>query len=75
MSGTRKQTTRDSKVTQPPETVRVHKILGPLHGIEKMLSERRPLSQVVQQVHAAEAVLSCMKSLTSCGCKRSNEAL
>ena len=62
MSGMREQTARDSKITQPPETVRVHKILGQLHGIEKMLTERRPLSQVVQQVQAAVAGLSSLKA-------------
>ena len=44
-----------------PEIVRVHKILGQLHGIEKMLVKQRPLSQVVQQVHAASAGLSSLK--------------
>lgn len=43
------------------ETVRVHKILGQINGIEKMLNERRPLSQIVQQVQAASAGLSSLK--------------
>jgi len=62
MSDGRKRTSQnENKDKHSPETIRVHKIMGQLQGIEKMLNENRPLSQVVQQVQAATAGLSSLK--------------
>ncbi|MGE3974684.1 MAG: metal-sensing transcriptional repressor [Bdellovibrionales bacterium] len=46
---------------QIPEIVRVHKIVGQLIGVEKMISEHRPGPQVMQQVQAAISGLTSLK--------------
>lgn len=46
---------------QSPEVVRVHKIVGQLLGVEKMISEHRPGPQILQQVQAAISGLTSLK--------------
>ena len=43
------------------ELVRVHKIVGQLKGVEKMMSEQRTAPQILQQVQAAISGLNSLK--------------
>lgn len=56
-----KRSSQDSLAPRPPEVVRVHKILGQLRGIEKMIDSRRPWPQILQQVQAAISGLASLK--------------
>lgn len=51
----------DDSFQQSPEVVRVHKIVGQLMGVEKMISEHRPGPQILQQVQAAISGLTSLK--------------
>jgi len=48
---------------QSPEIVRVHKIVGQLVGVEKMISEHRSRPQILQQVQAAISGLMILKAV------------
>lgn len=50
-----------SQSEHSPEVVRVHKILGQLEGVERMIDSRRPYPQILQQVHAAISGLTSLK--------------
>ena len=61
MKSKRKKNERDVQPDRSSEVVRVHKILGQLEGVEKMIAGQRPLLQIVQQIHAAIAGLASLK--------------
>lgn len=52
---------QDAQSMDSAEVVRVHKILGQLEGVEKMMKSSRPWPQVMQQVQAAIAGLTSLK--------------
>lgn len=56
-----KSTTQSSFGVKSPEVVRVHKILGQLEGVERMINSHRPCPQVLQQVQAAISALTSLK--------------
>lgn len=55
------KSTHGSQVVVSPEIIRVHKILGQLEGLERMIDSQRPLLQVLQQVQAAISGLTSLK--------------
>lgn len=61
MKSKTKKNERESQPVRSSEVVRVHKILGQLEGVEKMIAGHRPLPQIVQQIQAAIAGLVSLK--------------
>jgi DNA-binding FrmR family transcriptional regulator len=57
----KKRTTQGFQEVHSPEVVRVHKILGQLEGVERMIDSHRPCPQVLQQVQAAISGLTSLK--------------
>jgi DNA-binding FrmR family transcriptional regulator len=57
----KKSRTQSSLGVKFSEVVRVHKILGQLEGVEKMIDSHRPCPQVLQQVQAAISGLTSLK--------------
>lgn len=51
----------DDAPLRSPEVVRVHKIVGQLMGVEKMISEHRTGPQILQQIQAAISGLTSLK--------------
>ena len=56
-----KNTKVELNLEQSSELVRVHKIVGQLTGVEKMMSEQRTAPQILQQVQAAISGLNSLK--------------
>ena len=56
-----KKSTQSSRLDHSAEVVRVHKILGQLEGVERMIGSHRPCPQVLQQVQAAISGLTSLK--------------
>lgn len=50
-----------AELRHSPEVVRVHKILGQLEGVERMIDSHRPCPQVLQQIQAAISGLTSLK--------------
>lgn len=61
MKEKKKKRAQHSRSDQSVEVVRVHKILGQLEGVERMIDSHRPWPQVLQQVQAAIAGLTSLK--------------
>ncbi len=61
MKEKKKKSTQSSRSTPSPEVIRVHKILGQLEGVERMIDSNRPCPQVLQQVQAAISGLTSLK--------------
>lgn len=61
MKEKKKKSSQSSQVGHSPEVIRVHKILGQLEGVERMLDSNRPYPQVLQQVQAAISGLTSLK--------------
>ena len=61
MKSKAKKDERDAQSDKSSEVVRVHKILGQLEGVEKMIAGQRPVLQIVQQITAAIAGLTSLK--------------
>jgi DNA-binding FrmR family transcriptional regulator len=56
-----KNKTLGSRKVLSAEIIRVHKILGQLEGVERMIDSHRPYPQVLQQVQAAISGLTSLK--------------
>jgi DNA-binding FrmR family transcriptional regulator len=61
MKEKKKKSAQSSQVDHSSEVVRVHKILGQLEGVERMIDSHRPCPQVLQQVQAAISGLTSLK--------------
>lgn len=61
MNEKKKESAQNSQVDHSSEVVRVHKIVGQLGGVERMIVSNRPCPQVLQQVQAAISGLTSLK--------------
>jgi len=46
---------------QRPEVAQLHRLEGQLHGIEKMISENKPVSRIIQQIEAVQGSLRTLE--------------